>query len=337
MGKVNFIFGIHNHQPVGNFGSVFEEAYSRSYSALIDVIDRHPKIKWNLHASGVLWNWLKSYKGEYLKKVRRMVDEGRLELLTGGFYEPVLSALTDEDKKAQIRKLTRFIQENFNYTPRGLWLTERVWEPHLPKVLRESGIDYTALDDAHFNSNGIPQEKLTGYFTTDEQGCSINIFSISKMLRYMIPFSPPDDCIHYFQKFAEKNNEGLLVMADDGEKFGLWPDTYEHVYTKGWLDRLFTLLENHSDWIQTWNFSEFMEKYPSRGIAYIPSSSYYEMSEWTLPAELEKGFKETALRCRNLYNAEECQAFLRSANWSSRPYMNVGSESFLSGVKKIQT
>jgi len=49
MPKVQFIFAIHNHQPVGNFDFVAEEAYQKAYLPFIDVLKRHPKIRMTLH------------------------------------------------------------------------------------------------------------------------------------------------------------------------------------------------------------------------------------------------------------------------------------------------
>jgi len=37
MKKINFAFGIHCHQPVGNFDFVFDEAYHKAYQPFLDV------------------------------------------------------------------------------------------------------------------------------------------------------------------------------------------------------------------------------------------------------------------------------------------------------------
>ena len=31
-----------------------------------------------------------------------------------------------------------------------MWIAERVWEQHLVTAIAEAGIEYTILDDAHF-------------------------------------------------------------------------------------------------------------------------------------------------------------------------------------------
>jgi len=46
----------------------------------------------------------------------------------------------DADKVAQIRRLTERIQRDFGVTPTGMWIAERVWEPGLPRMLREANM-----------------------------------------------------------------------------------------------------------------------------------------------------------------------------------------------------
>src|ERR1019366_5204223 len=100
------------------------------------------------------------------------------------YYEPILPGLPDVDKAGQIQKLTRFIQKRFRMTPRGMWLAERVWEPSLPKVLHDNGIQYTLLDDSHFLMTGMTEDQLAGPFLTEEQGATLTVLPIRKDLRY---------------------------------------------------------------------------------------------------------------------------------------------------------
>lgn len=288
MRKISFLFGIHNHQPIGNFHEVFEAAYQKSYQPFAEIFLNHPKIKWNLHCTGILWEWLEKNHPEYLKKVQTMADRGQVELLSGGFYEPILPILPDADKIGQIQKLNRYLKDRFNVEPKGMWCAERVWEPHLPKPVRAAQIEYTVLDDTHFLSSGLSKQQLTGYYRVEEQNDSVDIFPISQDLRYVIPFRKPEEAIAIFKRCAEECQQEAMpamVMADDGEKFGLWPDTYKLVYKDGWLEKFIGLLEKNSEWIQVENFSEYRERNRPLGKAFLPTASYYEMSEWSLPTE----------------------------------------------------
>src|SRR3989339_2223576 len=143
MRSINFLIGIHNHQPVGNFPEVLEKAYQDSYRPFIEVMACHPSIKWSLHCSGILWDFFVDKHPEYITTVQKMVASGQCEVLGGGYYEPILSVIPDSDKKGQINKLSQFIEKTFARAPQGMWLAERVWEPHLAKIMAEAGMGYT--------------------------------------------------------------------------------------------------------------------------------------------------------------------------------------------------
>ena len=279
---VKLILALHNHQPVGNFDSVLEEAYALSYKPFFDVLERHPALRVSAHFSGILYDWFEVNHPDFLERLAALVKAGRLEVLSGGYYEPVLALLPEADRIGQVNLMRDYIRRRFGADPAGLWLAERVWEPELAGSLARLGVGYTALDDVHFFSAGFEEKSLTGRFTTEYGGRHLDVFPINHRLRYLMPFAEPHKVIEYLRGF--KDSGATLVMADDGEKFGLWPGTHDLVYKKGWLDKMFALLEENSGWLETARFSDCLGD-ASKGLAYLPTTSYHELSQWSLPAE----------------------------------------------------
>ena len=111
MKKVKFAFAIHNHQPVGNFEHVFEHAFSNSYLPFLETLERHPRFKIGLHFSGILLEWIKKHHPQVFDKLRALIQRGQVEMLTGGFYEPILAVIPDRDKIGQIDKLSGFLKD----------------------------------------------------------------------------------------------------------------------------------------------------------------------------------------------------------------------------------
>lgn len=328
MSHISFLLGIHNHQPIGNFEEVFEEAYQKSYAPFLMTLLNYPSIKWNLHCTGILWEWIERKHPDFLEKVQVMVDRKQLELLSGGFYEPILAVLPDQDKIGQIQKLNDYLKKKFKIEAKGMWCAERVWEPHLPKFLREAGIEYTVLDDTHFLSVGLTKNQLNGYFKVEEQNSVIDIFPISQDLRYVIPFKDPEKSIEVFKEWADAhpNQDGsILVMADDGEKFGLWPDTYKLVYEKKWLEKFLRLLEKNSSWIKTQTFSDYRKANTAIGKVYLPTASYFEMSEWALMPGSAEQFEEISSFTSDNNDKSPTKKFLKKGIW--RNFLAKYSES----------
>jgi len=323
--SVKFIFGIHNHQPVGNFDFVFEHAYSNSYLPFIELLEEYPSITMSIHFSGCLLEWMEDAHPEFLDRVASLVSRGNLEILSSGFYEPILAVIPDHDKIQQITKLNQYIKDRFNYEAEGAWLTERVWEPHLPKILKESGIKYVAVDDFHFLSGGKTLEELDGYYLTDEQGFEVGVFPISQRLRYAIPFADPEKTIEILKDYATPEGDRVVVMADDGEKFGVWPGTHDLCFKKKWLKRFFDALVENSDWIKMTTFKDYVKNTGPRGRTYLPTVSYFEMNEWTLPAKSGSMLDTFIHDLESQKSLEKYRPFISGGTW--RNFQSLYEES----------
>lgn len=315
MPKVQFIFAIHNHQPVGNFDFVAEEAYEKAYLPFISILERHPKIKVALHYSGVLYRFFEDRHPEFIERLKGLIDQGRVELLSGGFYEPILAVLPDDDKVGQVRALSEFVKRRLGYEPNGMWLAERVWEPHLPQAIVRAGVTHVVVDDFHFKTAGLREPELDGYYLTEEQDGVLRIFPGSERLRYLIPFRPVEEVMGFLAGLRSASKLRLAVMADDGEKFGVWPDTYKSVYEDGWLERFFGAIEQNSEWLETTTFSEFISREPARGRVYLPTASYMEMGEWTLPAGVIKDYEDVIAHLKASSDFEAARPFIKGGFW----------------------
>ncbi len=286
MSKLVFLFGIHNHQPVGNFPSVLEKAFRDCYQPFLEQLAAHPRIRFTLHFSGPLWEYMEKQARDTWQMVKELVDHGQVELLGGGFYEPILAIIPEQDRQGQLQMMNQFLKEKFNFLPRGAWLAERVWEPHLAKTLALAGIEYTLLDEEHFHYAGIKNIHMP--YLTEEEGFPLVLFPIDKKLRYLIPFREIGEIGQYFGEIERRG--GVAILADDGEKFGLWPGTRKWVYEEGWLVKFLRFLEEKS--IQTMTCSEYLDLSPAFGQVYIPPASYEEMMEWVLEPEAQQRLKE---------------------------------------------
>ncbi len=289
--RISLALALHNHQPVGNFGWVFGDVYDAAYRPMLDALDRHPSVRLALHYTGPLLDWLGDERPEFIERLAGMVARGQVEVLGGGYFEPVLASLPERDRVGQLRKMGDEIQRITGRRPRGAWLAERVWEPDLPTALVEGGYGWTILDDNHFRAAAIPEEKLWGPYTTDDQGSILTVFGTEKGLRYRIPFGDVDDVIGYLRAHATEAGDRVGMMGDDGEKFGSWPTTWEHCWGRNrWVDRFFEALEANAGWLTTTTPSDWLDRNPPIGRVYVPTSSYAEMGEWSLPPDESRVF-----------------------------------------------
>ncbi|HET9699674.1 MAG TPA: alpha-amylase/4-alpha-glucanotransferase domain-containing protein, partial [Burkholderiales bacterium] len=310
---VSLLFGVHAHQPVGNFPEVLDDAHRRCYRPFLQVLHRYPEFRFAVHFSGWLLQYLMEHYPQDMALLTDMVRRGQVEMFGGGDTEPVLAAIPSCDRVGQIVALSDRLERALGQRPRGAWLTERVWESGVVPALADSGVRYVTVDDYHFLCTGRAAEELSGHFTTEEDGRVLDLFPISEALRYRLPFSPAREAVDYLESLAGRAGAAAIYF-DDIEKFGIWPETYQWVYEKGWLEQ-FIRGVLASPRIRTLRYRDYHETARTRGVVYLPTTSYIEMNEWTLPAAAGARYAEMVEEAKRGGWYEKDKAFLRGGIW----------------------
>lgn len=316
---VSLLFGVHAHQPVGNFPEVLIDAHLRCYKPFLQVLYRYPDFHFAVHFSGWLLDFLIEHYPEDMALLQEMVARKQVELFGAGDTEPVLAVIPNRDRIGQIETFSNKLAEKFGQRPQGAWLTERVWESTVVPALADCGIRYVIVDDYHFLCAGKTRAALNGYFTTEEDARTLDLFPISEALRYKLPFSPAEEAVAYIESLADScstDTRNAAIYFDDIEKFGIWPETYQWVYEKGWLEQ-FIQRVLASPKIRTRHYHEYHATEKTRGIVYLPTVSYIEMNEWTLPAEPANDYASLVHQAKTSGWYEQKKAFLRGGIWKN--------------------
>lgn len=330
MSKFHLVLLIHSHQPVGNFDSVFEKIYENCYLPFVECLQRHPTVRMGLHYSGPLLEWLERHHPEFFDHLRAMAQRGQIELLGGGFFEPILISIPPEDQAEQLLYMRDYLAQRFGAAPTGIWLTERIWEPQLPYALSSGRVRYTLVDDSHFLAAGFEPEQLFADFVAEERGRTVRLFPGLKALRYLLPFQPVEEAMAFLRASAASHPGGMAAMGDDCEKFGAWPGTNDLCYRDGWLDRFFSALEDSGDWLETMTPGEYVAAFKPRGRADLPTASYAEMMDWVLPTASRNQFEAIS---EEFSGRPDVMRFLRGGQW--RGFFSKYSEANLLHKKML--
>ena len=313
---VSLLLGVHAHQPVGNFPEVMEDAHQRCYKPFLETLYRYPGFKFALHASGWLLEWLFTQHPEDMNLLREMAARGQVEFFGAGDMEPVLAVIPYRDRISQLAAMSDRLEQYFGQRPEGAWLTERVWEATVVPALADAGIRYAMVDDYHFLCAGAERAQLTGYHTTEEDGRRLDLYPISEALRYRLPFSPAHEVVAYVESLAEESGDAAAIYFDDIEKFGIWPETYNWVYERGWLkDFIEGVLA--SQVIRSAHFRDHHRETRTHGVVYLPTVSYSEMGEWTLPAPAARRYSELVHAAQHEGVLERDRPYIRGGIWKN--------------------
>jgi len=298
MKSLRLIFGTYNHQPEGNLPELFERAYQSAYKPFLSLLYNHPRLPVILYYCGSLFEWLEEHHPEFLMLLREMVRRKQVELLGGGFYSPILSLLPDGDKLGQIEKLTTYLRTTFGVRPRGGWLTERVWEPPLARILRNSGLEYTFLDDRHFHIAGIGPEDCYGAYLAEEQGKTILVLPIRNALVEMVPQASPAEMLQSLRDLAREQDGRVAVLLVDGERLGEREGSNRICYQEKWLATFFELLEANREWLEPLTPRLEEKVLQPRGRVYFPCLAHSGLMRAALDTERQRTFQEATKRLR---------------------------------------
>jgi 4-alpha-glucanotransferase len=294
MRKTTLILGTHNHLPLGLGQEAAEELYQDSFKPFLSIMYRYPDFPVTLHYSGILLEWLEEHHPEFLTLLAEMVSRGKVEVLGGGYYDPILTLIPTNDKLGQLEKMTTWLRGRFETRPRGCWISESVWEPSLASVLRASGIDYTFVDGGQFRIAGAPEPALWHAFLTEDQGKIISLLPVSERLASVARSAGPADAI-LFLRTVPRDSDGeaapVAIHLIDGAAAG------RSLLQGSWLEQFIELTAENADWLEPGTPGQYLKENPPARRIHIPSSSSMEMMGWALGQDRRDAYEEARRRC----------------------------------------
>ncbi len=132
-----------------------------------------------IRLDGTLWEYLEAEHESLIDRLSRLVGEGTVELVGGGFYAPILALLPARDAVGQLEMAAGCFERRTGVRPKGAWLDEGVWEPHLCEILAEGGARWTALPEAMLRTaavDGVPR----GWYVTEHAGRPLAVLPIDR-------------------------------------------------------------------------------------------------------------------------------------------------------------
>ncbi len=282
--QLQLVFGTYNQQPHGTPPETLERTYQNAYRPFLSLINEFPDLPVLLHYSGTLCEWLEAEHSEFFMLIREMVARKQVELLGGAFYEPILSLIPDADKMGQIEKLTTYIRTTFGVRPRGAWITERVWEPGLTRILSNCGLSYTFLDDRYFQIAGLEAGRLHYPYLTEEQGKTVTVYPLSAELIAASGTLSVAEVFTGLRELADSAGDGRRVIAVmlAGESVGEVECT--------WLREFLTLAREAREWLLT--ATPRRQGVRPQGKLYFPCLAAPEMMKSALSRERRRAFEE---------------------------------------------
>jgi 4-alpha-glucanotransferase len=244
MRTIHLVFGVHWHAPLGYSDHEFEAVYQDTYKHFLSTLYEVERLPVVLHYSGIVLEFLEKNHPEYLNLLDEMVKRKQVELLGGGFYDPVLPIIPLIDKIGQLELCTTYLRSHFGKRPRGAWLPEQVWESTLPNTLRSCGLEYTFLNETAFKNSHCAAEDIFYPHLTEEQGKNVIVFPLALRLKELLFTKSPKEVITWLKRQASPDGDRVVSLLIDGECY-----TRGLVLSKRW---------RHANWLKEF-FARLLE------------------------------------------------------------------------------
>jgi alpha-amylase len=184
------IFGTYNTMPDGASGKLYELTYQRCWRPFLSSLYKFTNVYSVLYYSGIVFQWIEENHPEFILLLEEMADRKQIELLGGGYFNPLFPALQSSDKIGQIEMLTTYLRKTFGKRPSGGWLYEYAWDASLPLVFRNSGLGYTFLPAEMLQQAGVFDAGIETLVTEDQKKLLYVLpsFDLNETFGSAIPF-----------------------------------------------------------------------------------------------------------------------------------------------------
>ena len=222
-----------------------EKSFQTIYKPLIKYLYSHPSFPLSFAFTGPQIQYYKKRKNELITILREMVDRKQVEILGGGYNDPLLPLLNSIDRNGQIDLLTSEIRQTFGKRPRGMTLFQDCWDSSLVNNIHTCGIEYVIL-----NCNLLPESKRSflPIFMSD-LGKNVDIFPY---YNDVLPNEEmlAEEFVYNIEKAVlkvEKKDTHIQLDADRIIAITLTPQQAAKLNETKWFEQLGKYIDDNKD------------------------------------------------------------------------------------------
>ncbi|MCI6809644.1 MAG: DUF1926 domain-containing protein [Spirochaetia bacterium] len=278
----------------------YEKDYKSIYAPLIKFLFSHPNFKFNISCSGAEISFLKKRHNELFTVCKTMIERNQMELLGGGFYNPVLPLLYPVDRNGQIDMLSSEIRQTFGKRPRGAAIFGDIWDASLVNTFNTCGIEYVYLDSEIIPSN---KRKFLPLIVSDF-GKSIDIYPTYENL---VPNKKTEivDFVQEILKMAEKMDRKDSYFQFSPNRIisiSLTHAQIEELINCKWFEKLNSYLEANDTKLKLINPTEYRKENETKVSCHLSTGISSKISELMDYGNTIYDYLETKPNSKALYN-----------------------------------
>lgn len=229
----------------------------------------------SLALNGVQMEYYKRKHPEIFEIFQKLISSKQLELLGGGYYDPVFPLLFPRDRTGQIDMLSSAIREATGKRPRGLSICASAWDSSLVASFSSCGMEYVLLD-----SSIIPVEKNKAVpLIMNDKGKSITILPMENALKPQGSLNH-EDFLRDIETFVYKN-----LKASERDLFRVVNiqftlEEFKSLFDSGFFKKLVETSVASQGKFVLGTVQQYAKAELSREPVYIASGLSREIAQW---------------------------------------------------------
>ncbi len=270
MNGINLCYGLSFGNGGAKIADNIAETYATKYKKIISFICSHPSVRMVLFIPGVVLEWLRKNHPEVITVLAEKTDSRQIELLGGGYFEPVFPLILPADRVAQIESLTTLIRKLVGKKPRGVYLSQSIWDPSLISSFNTCAMEYTFLDSRIIPQRQLQPQSVFIPHIVEDLGRSVTVIPLHQDCKPHIKQSP----LNYLKFLHNIQQESSKVIASF---FSI--DSFLELIDSTWFDDFTELIKND----EQVNFSlpqTFLKNDLTRRKSYIPAGVHSDIAVW---------------------------------------------------------
>jgi alpha-amylase len=118
---------------------VARKCYLPANALMLELLNKYPQFKISYSLSGVFMEQCEKWAPEVIESFKKLVDTGRVEILSETYYHSLAYLFSKEEFKEQVELHRKKIKELFNYTPQVFRNTELIYNNEIANFVEGMG------------------------------------------------------------------------------------------------------------------------------------------------------------------------------------------------------
>ncbi|MEI6532302.1 MAG: glycoside hydrolase family 57 protein [Candidatus Roizmanbacteria bacterium] len=137
-------FNDYGHNSLSNekiFKKVMNKCYLPTNAVMLELLKKHPQFKISYSISGVAMEQMEMYAPEVIESFQKLVNTGRVELLSETYYHSLSFLFSKSEFERQILLHKQKVKKLFDYEPKVFRNTELIFNNELAHTIESMGFD----------------------------------------------------------------------------------------------------------------------------------------------------------------------------------------------------